>query len=48
MEDCGVGDAGADNRGVGDTRVEDGIMGLPRWRGPHGDARTLALKKRME
>ena len=29
-----------------DVGVEDGVIGLPRWRGPHGDAQTSALKKR--
>ena len=45
MEDCGVGDAGTDDRVVGDTGVEDSIMGLPRWHGPHGDARTFIVEE---
>ena len=42
----GVGDADVEDSGVGDARVEDGVTGLPRWRGPHEGARTSALKKR--
>ena len=41
-----MGDAGVEDRRVGDARVEDGVMCLPRYRRPHGDARTLTLKKR--
>ena len=33
-----------EDHGVGDARAEDDIMGLPRWRGPHGDARMSVLK----
>ena len=35
-----------EDSGVGDAEVEDGITCLPRYRGPHGDACTSALKKR--
>jgi len=45
VDDCGVGYAGMEDHGVGDARAEDDIMGLPRWRGPHEDARMSALKK---
>ena len=41
-----MGDAGVDDHGVGDARVEDDVMGLPRWRGLHEDVQTSTLKKR--
>ena len=40
------GARGRGGLGVGDARVEDGVMRLPRYCGPHGDAWTSALKKR--
>ena len=38
--------AGVENIVVGDIGVEDGVTGLPRWRRPHRDTWTSALKKR--
>ena len=35
-----------EDRGVGDAEVEDGVTRLPRYRGPHSDAWTSALRKR--
>ena len=32
-----MGDADVEDHGAGDTGVEDGITGLPRWCGTHGD-----------
>ena len=45
VDDRRVGDVGVENHWVGDAGVEDGVTGLPRWHGLHGDARTSVLNK---